>query len=316
MKWLAITALGIGLVAMAALGVRRSNATAEAARAAVAKAESEEAAAKSAEKKARDEAAAASARAATAESEAKKAEEQRKAKEAEAEANAAAAEKAKADAKRAEADREKAKEDRARAEAEQRKAEADRDAALAAKETAKLERDKAKAQESEAALKAQLAADSLAAEKLRSEKVVAEAKLREAKMNELADMESELIAWKRDLEEREAALKPEKTIKDLVNLGDGGDETDGKTNAVKLAENDYSLPAETRSLAKADRELRESADNISSAVKSSVVRKLEKLYVEAVRDDRMVDADFYAKELKRMYPDWKYTPPKKEEESK
>ena len=41
--------------------------------------------------------------------------------------------------------------------------------------------------------------------------------------------------------------------------------------------------------------------------------RLERLYVESVKADRISDADFYRKELKRLYPDWVYTPPKKEE---
>ena len=293
MKWFSIALLGAGLIAAAAFGIIRSNNSKEMALAA-----------------------------------AKKAEEAHRAAEAQRDADKAAAEKAEADRARAVEEKEKAVADKARAEAEYEKASAERTAALAAKETAKLESAKAKSQAEEKAHAAQIAADALAKEKLAADKVIAEAKLREIKREQLLDFERELVAIKRDLDEREAALRPEKTIKDLDTISSGDEEDDPlrkKDDAVaKLPENNPELPRGTRRLAKATRVSDEGLKAVGEENKTNVVSRIEKLYIEAVREDRMVDADFYAKELKRMYPGWKYTPPgaksgadvKKEEEER
>ena len=145
---------------------------------------------------------------------------------------------------------------------------------------------------------------------------------------QLLDFERELVAIKRDLDEREAALRPEKTIKDLDTISSGDEEDDPLRKkddaAAKLPENNRELPRGTRRLAKATRVSDEGLKAVGEENKTNVVSRIEKLYIEAVREDRMVDADFYAKELKRMYPGWKYTPPgaksgadvKKEEEER
>ena len=34
---------------------------------------------------------------------------------------------------------------------------------------------------------------------------------------------------------------------------------------------------------------------------------MERLYVSALKEGRVIDADFYKKSLKSMYPDWELT---------
>ena len=313
MKWISMSLLGGGLIAAAVFGIVWTNGKETIARAAVAKAEADEAAALAAERKSRNDADAAAKRAAAKESEAKTAEERRKAQEAAAEEAKAAAQKAEADKVRATEERAKAADDRARAEAESEKAVAERATALAAKETAKLEAAKAKSLAEAEAMTAQAAADALAKEKLASEKVIAEAKLYEMRQLDLANMERELLDYKRELDEREMALRPEKTIKDLENIGED-DESKAVADGVLLPENDRKLPASSRALAKATRIADEELASIMDKTRTNVVSRLEGLYVEAVKEDRIVDADFYRKELKRMYPDWKYSPQKNEKE--
>lgn len=312
-KWVSMSLVGGAVIAAAVFGIFWLNVQDSVARAAADKAESEEVAAKAAADKAKSEAATATARESAKANEARIAEEKRRTQEAAAEEAKANAAKAEADKARAVEEREKAAIDRARAEAEAEKAASEKAAALAAKDTARMERDKAKAQEEAATLKAQAAADDLAKEKLRSEKTIAEAKLYELKQLDLANMERELMDYKRELDERERALHPEKTIKDLVNVGEPDDET-LSVDVPLLRENDTSLPSETRALAKANRILRELAATADAHTRSNVVGRLERLYVEAVKEDRVVDADFYRREIKIMYPDWKYTPPEKKEE--
>ena len=60
----------------------------------------------------------------------------------------------------------------------------------------------------------------------------------------------------------------------------------------------------------------ERLDAIRTQTRSDVVQRFERLYLDAIREDRISDATFYRKELKRMYPDWEYKPPKKEEVKK
>lgn len=313
MKWIAIALLGAGLLASAVFGIVWMNGQESIAASAAKKAESEEAAANSAERKARSEAAAEASRASAKAAELKIAEEKRAEKESAAEEAAAAAAKAKDDRARAEAEAARAESERKRFEAESEKSKADRDAKAAEKEKAKLEAQKAKSLAEAESLKAQAAADALAREKLRSEAVVAEAKLYEAQALDLANLERELRDYKRELDERERALRPEKTIKDLASTGEGEEEERRKADGKILPENDKRLPRETRTLAKASRESAEESARLSAAARSNTVSRLERLYVEAVKEDRMVDADFYRVELKRMYPDWKYVPEEKRE---
>ena len=41
-------------------------------------------------------------------------------------------------------------------------------------------------------------------------------------------------------------------------------------------------------------------------MRSKIVSALEKLYVEALGEDRVVDAEFYRQNLKALYPDWEF----------
>ncbi len=313
-RWVSLALLGAGLLTAAAFGIIWSNGKESAARAAAAKAEAEAGGAASLERKARNDADAAAKRAAAKESEAKAAEERRKAAEAAAEEAKAAAAKAETDKARAIEERAKAADDRARAEAESEKAANERAAALAAKDAARLEAAKAKSQAEAEALAAQAAADALAREKLAADKVIAEAKIYEMRQIDLANLERELLDYKRELDEREMALRPEKTILDLENLGDADADQGLKKGETVLAENDKNLPRASRELAKAERLAGEQLSAIRDMTRTGVVSRLEKLYVDAVREDRIVDAEFYRAELKRMYPDWKYSPQSKEKE--
>ena len=241
-----------------------------------------------------------------------------------AEANAAAA----ADSRKAaEAEARAAAESKVAAEANERAkkaaaeaAKASRDAAAAARaaEEAKLkiaeaEREKAKAEENAQALKAQAETDRLAAEKLRSEKVIAEAKTLELMKIDFETIERDLMEFKQELDERERALKPEKTIADLSWVGESEDMEAGEHGEVRAkkkreyrAEDDPALPRATRALAAAERAVAESGKKESDAVRSRIVGELEGLYVEALKDGRVVDAGYYRKSLKSLYPDWEF----------
>ena len=306
-KWIAMTVLGAGLIAGAASAVVWINGKDSIARAEANRAESEEAAALAAERKARSEAATAASQASAKAAEEKIATEKRLAAQADAEKARADAEKAAADLARSEAEKEKAAIDRERAQAEAAKAADERAAALAAKESAKAARDKAAAEAAAEASKAQNAADSLAREKLKSEKTIAEAKLLELRRLDLETLERELADFKRELDEREAALKPEKTIKDLAVYGTGDDLKSEKAAALP-DDDDPAMPAETRALLKARREWGSAAEAVSALLRSNTVSRLEAIYKKALDEDRIVDADFIYRELKLMYPDWKYEP--------
>ena len=199
------------------------------------------------------------------------------------------------------------------AKAEAEKASANRDAAKLTADTAKAEKakaaDLAKAEEA----KARGEEAKLAAEQLKSEKVIAEAKLLELRKIDFETAQQTLNEWRLDLEEREAALAPEKTIADLAWAGEQEDMTvdeNGDLKKIKKAvyspETDRSLPRSTRWLAKVERLAHEAETNELAQVRASVVRPLEKLYVEAIRENRVIDAEYYKKTLKSLYPDWEF----------
>ena len=205
-----------------------------------------------------------------------------------------------------------AAEERAKADAEANKAsdlKAAKDAELkTAKENADAER-----------AKAQAAADELA--RAEATKAIREAETLKLKvsMAELAaekqryeELNAELLEYQKELDERERALRPEKTIADLAWLPDEDTEIDENGRArprkkePKLPENDPTLPKETRELAKANRIRAQADDILSEASRTRVVTTIEKLYVAAVKDGRTVDAAYYRTVLKSMYPDWEY----------
>ena len=208
-----------------------------------------------------------------------------------------------------------AAEERAKADAEAKKAadlKAAKDAELkTAKENADAER-----------AKAQAAADELA--RVEATKAIRDAETLKLKvsMAELAaekqryeELNAELLEYQKELDERERALRPEKTIADLAWLPDEDTEVDENGRArprkkePKLPENDLTLPEETRALAKANRIRAQTDVILSGAVRARVVAPIEKLYVAAVKDGRTVDAAYYRAVLKSMYPDWEYKAP-------
>lgn len=215
--------------------------------------------------------------------------------------------KAAADKKAAAA--ENAKAERSKAEA----AKAARDEAKAKAEAAKAEQAAAREKAAEAEAKAEAEAAKLAAEKLKSDKVIAEAKLAELRQIDFETLERELAEWKADLDERERALKPEKTIADLSWAG-GQEDTiiDEEGNLKKQAkvvynpETDLTIPRESRRLAREERLVRESFAKHADEVRSAVVRSLEALYVQALKEDRVIDANYYRASLKSLYPDWEF----------
>ena len=250
-----------------------------------------------------------------------------KAAERQAAANEAALKKAEEDRRAAEENR-KAKEAESRIAADEAaKAEADRDArkAAAAKEASAAEAEQAKAsaaraeaekakadaraKEKEADAKLEIARLEAEQTKAAADRAVAEAaalQLRSANLDELA---RQLMEFKQDLDERELALRPEKTILDLetTHANEETNSTD-ETQGPVLRENDRTIPRESRALARANRLETEMRDELTASARSNAVSRLESLYIQALRDDRVADANFYRSELQLMYPGWKYVP--------
>ena len=188
-----------------------------------------------------------------------------------------------------------------------------RDAAKLTNDTARVERERAKELAVAEQAKADAEATKLAQEKLKADRIIAEAKALELRKIDYETLERDLLEWKLDLEERERALKPEKSIADLSWAG-GMEDTiiDDKGNVTKQVkkvydpEKDMELPAESRRLARKNRKLRESQDAKIAGTRETVVKTMEKLYVSALKEGRVIDADFYKKNILIMYPDWKF----------
>ena len=180
---------------------------------------------------------------------------------------------------------------------------------------AKAREEEAKAQREKTAL----AAAEEANEKLRLENEnLAEKKAIAAEERAKAAAEAQKAAdvkAAKELDERERALRPEKTIADVSWLPDDDIDIDenGRPRPKKkkpyLAENDPNLSAETRELAKASRIRAQADDILAKDSRKRVVAPVEKLYVAAVKEGRTVDAAYYRAALKSMYPDWEYKPP-------
>jgi hypothetical protein len=85
---------------------------------------------------------------------------------------------------------------------------------------------------------------------------------------------------------------------------------DGTIKTVKkelyLAENDRALPKSSRRLARTERLIAEDEAGHADAVRAEVIATLEKLYIQALKEDRVVDAEYYKANLKSLYPDWEF----------
>ena len=228
-----------------------------------------------------------------------------------AEANA----KAQADEKAAAADNKAAAEANAAAEREKADAaRAVRDAAKATNETARLERQKTKDLLAVRQAEADAEAAKLAQEKLKADRIIAEAKALELRKIDYETLERDLLEWKLELEERERAIRPEKTVADLTWAG-GMEDTiiDDKGKVRKQVktvydpEKDMELPEQSRRLAKTERKLRERQNAAGADTRAAILKSMERLYVEALKEGRVIDSDFYKKSILSMYPDWKFT---------
>lgn len=307
-KIVSIIAICAAVIVAGVAGVVISMQRADAARAAADKAASEETVA--------------SKRARTAELERATAEQNARAAEAKAESEKAALAAAEAENERMKLENEGLAEKRALAADERAKADAEAKKAADLKAAKEIELKVAKEVADGERAKAQASADELA--RVEATKAIREAETLKLKvsMAELAaekqryeELNAELLDYQKELDERERALRPEKTIADLSWLPDEDTDVDesGKAHPrkkePKLPENDPTLPKETRALAKADR-IRAQADGIiEKDARARAVAPIEKLYVAAVKEGRTVDAEYYRTVLKSMYPDWEYKAP-------
>ena len=304
-KIVAIVAVCIAVVAAGISGVVISMQRADAARAAADKAASEETIANKRAKEAEIERATAAAKA--------------REEEAKAEKEKAALAAAEAENEKLKLEKENLLEKKAIAADERAKADAEAQKAADLKAAKEAELKTARENADAERAKAQAAADELA--RVEATKAIREAETMKLKysINELQaeklryeELNAELVEYQKELDERERALRPEKTFADLSWLPDEDTEVDenGKAHPRKkvkmLPENDPNLPKETRELAKAER-IRAQADGIlAESARARVVGPIEKLYVAAVKEGRTVDAEYYRLVLKSMYPDWEF----------
>ena len=221
----------------------------------------------------------------------------------------------------AEAEQKTAEENRkaaeARAVAEQARSDAARalrEAAMASNQTARAELDRAAKLAAAEQAKAAAEAAKREQEKLKTDRATAEENALKLRKIDYETLERDLLEWKLDLEERERALKPEKTIADLAWAG-GMEDTiiDEKGNVTKQVktvydpEKDMELPEQSRRLAKVERKLREKQDEAGADARAKILKSMEKLYVDALKEGRVIDSDFYKKSILSMYPDWKFS---------
>ena len=210
-----------------------------------------------------------------------------------------------------------AKESRLAAETAKAAAEKNAETARANQQAKKLEADaaadlraKAEAEKKAAENKASEAASRLAMEKLKAEKELAETKRLELLKIDYETWGRDLKEWAQNLEERERALTPEKTIEDLSWAGgkedtvfDENGKLSKKAKEPYLAEKDKRLSRGTRELARAERLVAETSATNAVRVRAEMVAMLTKLKEQAVREDRIVDANYYQSVISAFYPD-------------
>lgn len=260
----------------------------------------------------------------------------------EAEAKASEETIAKEKTKQAEAEKAKAKEAQERAAFESRKATDERVKAEREAEAKKAEREIVNGQKqierdrleaakltnrtamaalSIAELTAKAEADKTDRIRLEHDREQAAVKAKELRLLDLDALYRGLQERERELRERERALQPDKTTAELEWAGGGVDSVlDENGNVVHvekkpyLAENDRRLTKASRELARLERIGEEARSNRVESARSAVVGSLERLYDEADAQDRRVDADYYAKCILAMDPEWKPKKPQKEED--
>lgn len=222
-----------------------------------------------------------------------------------AEANAR---KRESEAKAAEANAKAAADNRA---AEKSKAEAAKAAEVTAVAEAKKAEEVARTEEMK-----------LAAEKAKGERVIAEAKQLELRKIDFEAWQAALYEKELDLNEREQALHLDKTAaENLTWVAErDADVIGGETNVVRrkvkvLPENDPSLPVESRKLAWAERLNQESLEGAMNVSSNDVITVLTRLYEDAIRADRIVDAKYYLQNIRVLYPGWVYRPTEEKVES-
>ncbi|MBO4448135.1 MAG: hypothetical protein J5807_01490, partial [Kiritimatiellae bacterium] len=186
---------------------------------------------------------------------------------------------------------------------------------------AKAKADEATANARAEAEKAEGENAKLETERLRGERIIAEAKALELRKIDFETFERQLMDYKRELDEREMALHPDRTSADLVWVEEREADVIGATNTVKRLkkvppEEDMSIPRESRALARAERlNAADFAERVAAA-SNEVVTVLERLFETALREDRVVDAAYYRKAIKMYYPNWTYSSAKKKEDVK
>jgi len=242
----------------------------------------------------------------------------RRTAEAEAKAKADELEAQKLAKEKAEIDAKIAADNRAEAEAEAKIATEKADAQRALREAEKAKVDVARSEEAKAKALAKAEASKvvsetarLETEKLRSQYAIAEVQLLELRRTNYLALAVEYAQLNDELKELKKAFEPEKTITDLEFAEEEKtfDANGNVTNAVKVVynpEKDMSLPESTRRLAKAMRIDREMETNRVAMVRESIVKPLEALYEQALRDGRVIDAQYYRSNILSMYPDWKF----------
>ena len=310
-KTISSVSIAVAVVAASVFGWFYMKSKSEIARAEAKKVASEEAVASAAVKKAQSDERSASLRFEAEKRAVAVAEENRKTAKLQADAAAADAIKASADKERALAEKEKAHEERLKAEADAKKAADELALKKSVEAAAKAEADAKKSMADEAVAKATVAEVELERQKLAAEVILAEKRMYDLRVSNLEALEQELREYKNELDERERALRPELTIKDLASSNASQDD---ELSSDQLRENDYSLPRQTRMLYKSKREVSERDERLYASVRSNVVARLEALYEKAVMEDRVVDADFYSNAIRTMYPDWKYSRKAEEKE--
>lgn len=200
--------------------------------------------------------------------------------------------------------------DSAKAAADYAQAQAD----IRAAKEAELKTKKAEAAKVQA--EAQLEAEVTAGKEAMARKEEAESLKLKTNLEEVAVLKDtyerwlgELNDYKRELDEREAAMHPDLTAEDLFMLGE--EEKPG-AEAEALPENDRRLTKGERELARMKRLQAEAQEASDLATREEIENRLTALMRQAIKEDRVPDAKFYYRTLKSFYPDWEY----KEEEVK
>lgn len=122
---------------------------------------------------------------------------------------------------------------------------------------------------------------------------------------------AELDQLQIELQERERALAPDLTVSDLMSVTPADEpppvEEGGKSEVEEMMKvrND-NIPLGRRTLEEVEQTVQQAREDVLATNRATVISALKAMMESAISEKRAIDAMFYEKTIKSLYPDWRY----------